>query len=94
MDWLNEWRGALLAAGTTDEVRRELQNSVNPVYVPRQHLLQVAIEAAEKGEYGELETLLDVLRKPYVEQEGMDRFAEAPTPDMVRPGVSMLSCSS
>lgn len=94
VDWLSEWRAALLAAGVTDDARRAAQNKVNPVYVPRQHLLQIAIEAAEKGEYGELETLLEVLRQPYTEQDGMSRFAQAPSPEMVRPGVSMLSCSS
>eukprot|EP00892_Ulva_mutabilis_P010101 jgi/Ulvmu1/7463/UM037_0006.1 len=94
VDWLNRWRAALEDSGVTDAARREAQGKVNPVYVPRQHLLQVAIEAAEKGDYGELETLMDVLRRPYDEQEGMDRFAQGPPPEMVRPGVSMLSCSS
>ena len=94
VNWLNKWRAALVDAGITDDARREAQNKVNPIYIPRQHLLQVAIEAAERGEYGELETLLEVLRRPYKEQEGMSRFAEGPPPEMVRPGVSMLSCSS
>lgn len=94
VDWLNAWRAALLAADVTDSARRAAQDKVNPVYIPRQHLLQVAIEAAERGEYGELETLVDVLRRPFTEQEGMERFAQGPPPDMVRPGVSMLSCSS
>lgn len=94
VDWLNEWRTALMEGGVSDDARREAQNQVNPVYVPRQHLLQVAIEAAEQGEYGELETLLDVLRQPYKEQESMELFTQPPPPDMVRPGISMLSCSS
>lgn len=94
VDWLNEWRAALMDGGVSDDSRRETQNKVNPVYVPRQHLLQVAIEAAEQGEYGELQTLLDVLRQPYNEQDGMEQYTRLPPPEMVRPGISMLSCSS
>ena len=29
-----------------------MQDSANPCYIPRNHLLQKAIEAAEKGDYG------------------------------------------
>ena len=29
-----------------------MQDSANPCYIPRNHLLQTAIEAAEKGDYG------------------------------------------
>lgn len=92
--WLNRWRAALEAAGVSDSARREVQEKVNPVYVPRQHLLQIAIDAANKGDYSELEQLVAILRTPYTEQEGMDRFASKPPEEMVKPGISMLSCSS
>jgi uncharacterized protein YdiU (UPF0061 family) len=57
--------------------------------------LQYAIEAAEEGDYSELHTLLDLLRRPYEEHPGADPKYSAPPPEeMVRPGVCMLSCSS
>lgn len=94
MKWLNKWRDCLEEAGWTDEQRREVQEKVNPVYVPRQHLLQIAIDAADKGDYTELHQLMKVLETPFTEQEGMQRYAGKPPADMVRPGISMLSCSS
>jgi serine/tyrosine/threonine adenylyltransferase len=83
-----------MEAGLSDEQRREIQEKVNPVYIPRQHLLQIAIEAAEEGDYSELHQLMSVLEKPFTEQEGMEKYSSKPPAEMVRPGISMLSCSS
>jgi serine/tyrosine/threonine adenylyltransferase len=94
LTWLNKWQSVLEAHGITDQDRRERQSKVNPVYVPRQHLLQVAIDAANKGDYSELHELMKVLRDPFTEQEGMQRYASKPPAEMVKPGISMLSCSS
>ena len=77
-----------------EAARQERQRAVNRCYVPRQHLLQYAIDAANEGDYSELETLLDVLRRPFEEQPGRDKYAQPPPAEMVRPGICQLSCSS
>jgi serine/tyrosine/threonine adenylyltransferase len=77
------------------EARALLMNQVNPLYVPRNYLAQVAIDAAEKGAFEELHALTQALKTPYVVQPGNERFA-AKRPEWARhrPGSSMLSCSS
>src|SRR5690606_2986311 len=95
LGWLREHGARVLAEGQPAAARRAAMNRVNPLYVPRNYLAQQAIDAAEVGDTAELETLLEVLRRPYDEQPGRERFA-ARRPDWARdrPGCSMLSCSS
>ena len=93
--WLRRWAERVRAGGLDDGVRRVEMDRLNPLYVPRNYLAQQAIDAAEAGDLHELHELLDVLRHPYDDQPGRERFAER-RPDWARTrvGCSQLSCSS
>ena len=93
--WLARYVERLRRDGVPDVERRNRMNAVNPHYVLRNYLAQLAIDRAEQGDPSIVEELLDVLRQPYVEQRGKDAYAEKrPEWARHRAGCSMLSCSS
>ena len=95
VSWLRLWGERVLHGGVATEDRRSHMDAVNPRFVLRNYLAQEAIDAAEAGDGALVNELLDVLRQPYAEQPGRERFA-ARRPEWARNrvGCSMLSCSS
>ena len=93
--WLAAYAARLRQAGETNAARVRRMNAENPLYVPRNYLAQLAIDKAERGDCSELREWMTVLREPYREQPGAERFA-AKRPEWARhrAGCSMLSCSS
>jgi uncharacterized protein YdiU (UPF0061 family) len=52
-------------------------DQVNPVYVPRNHLVEAALEAATNGDLGPLGELLEAVRLPFDERPGLEQYAAA-----------------
>ena len=92
--WLRRWHAAL-DDGDTHAARRARMQAVNPRFVLRNYVAQLAIEQAEAGDETMILTLLEVLRRPYDEQpEHAALMARRPEWARHKAGSSMLSCSS
>ena len=74
--WVERW-SALAPDG-------DAMDRVNPVYVPRNHLVEEALAAATGGDLAPFERLADVLARPFEERAGLERYAE-PAPESFGP---------
>lgn len=91
--WLIKYTDRISEINNTDRVA--LMNNVNPKYVLRNYMAQLAIEEAEKGNYNLINELFELLKQPYAEQEDKENwFAKRPEWANEKVGCSMLSCSS
>jgi serine/tyrosine/threonine adenylyltransferase len=50
-------------------------NKVNPVYIPRSHLVEEALAAASAGDLEPFHGLLEALARPFDERPGLDAYA-------------------
>jgi len=82
-DWLFRWRQRLAAEKRDDEERRTAMLGINPLYIPRNHLVEEAIQHGLKGDFSTFETLLEAITEPFVERPHLERLTYPPEPDEV-----------
>ncbi len=70
--WLRRWQALAPDASAMDRV--------NPVYIPRNHLVEEALEAGVEGNLEPLRQLLEAVTAPFDERPGLERYA-APAPE-------------
>ncbi len=89
--WAVQYRGRLAQEQSIDAERRLAMKAVNPKYVLRNYLAQIAIEKAQNKDFSEISKLLAILEKPFDEQPENDKYADLP-PDWA--DELEVSCSS
>ena len=80
-NWLKEWKELIK---DQDLAKKEIvlsMESSNPVFIPRNHLVERAIEAAvDNNDISEMKTLLTILSNPYEEQSKYGEYMKPPKP--------------
>ena len=89
--WAGQYRQRLKQENSQDTARQITMRGVNPKYVLRNYLAQVAIQKAETGDFSEINQLLTLLERPFDEQPEQERYAALP-PDWA--SHLEISCSS
>ena len=89
--WAVAYRARLRQEMSVDAARRVAMHAVNPKYILRNYLAQVAIEKAQNGDFEEVRRLLGVLERPFDDQPENDAYAALP-PDWA--SHLEVSCSS
>jgi serine/tyrosine/threonine adenylyltransferase len=81
-DWAARYRARLALEPQDEATRRAAMQAVNPLYIPRNHRVEAALNAAiESDDYGPFEELLTVLARPFEERAQFATYAEPPSED-------------
>lgn len=76
--WVVQWRARLATEDSEDAERQGRMRRANPRFIPRNHMVEAAIQAGLNGDYGPFDDIVAVLSKPFDEQPGNERFAAPP----------------
>ena len=80
--WMARWRSRLARETSTPRARQMLMHASNPLYLPRNHLIEEVIQAAvTRADFGPFEALLPVITRPFSAQAGAERYAQPASPD-------------
>ena len=81
--WLDRWQAL--------QPDPELMDSVNPAYIPRNHLVEEALSAATDGNLAPLQQLLEAVSDPFTERPGLERYLQGAPDDF---GSYMTFCGT
>jgi serine/tyrosine/threonine adenylyltransferase len=80
--FLEQWRARLEADPLSPPERRQLMDSANPAFIPRNHRIEAMIAAAvDSGDFEPFEELLRVLSRPFEDQPEFAGYADPPAAD-------------
>jgi len=74
--WLARWQQRVAKEGLDPEQQAATMNQVNPLYIPRNHKVEEALQAAVAEDMTKFETLLTVLEEPFTERNEFAEYAE------------------
>ncbi|MWV46275.1 YdiU family protein [Paenibacillus sp. HJL G12] len=77
--WNERWKTRLGRQQVTEASSKQLMRNSNPAVIPRNHLVESALEAAtDQEDYGVMERLLAVLSTPYAYAAEQDEYCAVP----------------
>jgi uncharacterized protein YdiU (UPF0061 family) len=74
--WAERWRARLADQERDPRASADAMNRLNPLYIPRNHLVEEALDTAGAGELAPFERLVEAVTRPFDERPGLERFAE------------------
>ncbi|MEM9108433.1 MAG: YdiU family protein [Planctomycetota bacterium] len=78
--WHDRWQARLQLSGQTLESAKQLMRRTNPAVIPRNHMVEQALEAATNGDLQPFHHLHAALQSPYEERDGLAPYQAPPEP--------------
>ena len=80
--WSSRWRERVKRESIPPTKRASAMRSINPAFIPRNHRVEQAIEAAvDRSDFSKMDELLDALSNPYKDQAKYAPFTQPPKPE-------------
>ena len=80
--WAAEWRVRLKEESASGQARAAAMRRANPAFIPRNHMVEAALEAAVvREDFQPFEDLLDAVSRPYEDRPGLERYATPARPE-------------
>ena len=79
--WLKDWRDRIATDPLSAAERAERMRRANPAFIPRNHRVELALNAAsESGDLGPFRRLLGILQRPFDDQPDAIEYENPPQP--------------
>lgn len=78
-EWQERWKARLGKQQLSQADSRQLMRGSNPAVIPRNHRVEEALEAANRGDYGVMERLVAVLARPFAYDAEQEQFCSLPS---------------
>jgi uncharacterized protein YdiU (UPF0061 family) len=80
--WASAWRRRLNEEPGSGQARAVAMRAVNPAFIPRNHVVEAALDAAvRRQDFQPFEELLDVVSRPYEDRPNLERYATPARPE-------------
>jgi uncharacterized protein YdiU (UPF0061 family) len=81
-EWATQWRQRLAEESITPDARAAAMRKANPAFIPRNHIVEEALNTAMwKQDFHLFEQLLDAVSRPYDDRPDLDRYATPARPE-------------
>jgi uncharacterized protein YdiU (UPF0061 family) len=74
--WAERWTAERSRQSVESGALADAMDRVNPIYIPRNHLVEAALVAATAGDLTLVDELVDIVRDPFTERAGLERYAQ------------------
>ncbi len=80
--WFEQWKARIGSSEQEISVACKIMTRANPIYIPRNHLVEEAIDVAtSKGDFSFMEKLLKAIGTPFEKKAGFNRYELPPKPE-------------
>lgn len=76
-NWLSVWKQRVSSQSWGVNNAQESMKTYNPVYIPRNHLVEEALESAVSWDYASFYNFLEILKNPYNSREDSEKYMES-----------------